>query len=73
MLNFDIFRNLCARIWEATPKSVIEKGSSHILRLFEDGNYVRSIVVNPAKMKNLLKNFPKTEIVTIGELQIVTK
>lgn len=50
--------------------NVVDVGSKPILQLFDDTKVIRSIVVNPSKVKDMLKAFPETEVVKLEELQL---
>ncbi|KAI1724126.1 hypothetical protein Ddc_05332 [Ditylenchus destructor] len=61
---------LCSQIWYAEMSNVVDVGSKPILQLFDDSQVIRSIVVNPSKVKDMLKAFPETEVVKLEELQL---
>jgi len=62
--------DLCSRIWHAKKEEVLAKGKPSLVSLFEDKSYVRSIAVNPSKLQEVLKAFPKTEVVKLEDMQV---
>uniref|UniRef100_A0A915ED26 Uncharacterized protein n=1 Tax=Ditylenchus dipsaci TaxID=166011 RepID=A0A915ED26_9BILA len=71
-LNQPITLKICSQIWHADMNDVLEKASTPLLSLFDEAKTVRSVVVNPSKVNDLMKTFPGTELVKLEDLQLHT-
>ncbi|CAL2036083.1 unnamed protein product [Caenorhabditis brenneri] len=60
---------LCRRIWNLTSDEMVKVGGPPMSRLFDDGQFVRSIAVHPSKLNEMKKAFPGATKIKIGDLQ----
>ncbi|KAL3080050.1 hypothetical protein niasHT_034608 [Heterodera trifolii] len=71
-INNDFTNNLCTQIWQAKAEDVLAKGGPQIRRLLEPEQSFCSIALNPLRKDELKENFPKTKLISLDELQVVT-
>uniref|UniRef100_A0A0K0F9K0 Presequence protease, mitochondrial (inferred by orthology to a human protein) n=1 Tax=Strongyloides venezuelensis TaxID=75913 RepID=A0A0K0F9K0_STRVS len=64
----DYKRKLCAKIWEMKSDECFRKASPHIRNLFDDSKINRAIIVNPSKVKEVVKAYPQTQILKVDNL-----
>lgn len=63
-------RDLCSQIWHAETTDVLKVARPALLQLFDDQKIIRSIAVNPSRLKELKSSFPTIEEVSLGKIQL---
>lgn len=65
-----MFRDLCAKIWNAKQENVLAKGAPYIAKIFDEQSCIRSVATNPSKLAEIRKCFPDINVLKIEALQI---
>uniref|UniRef100_A0A914HDR4 Peptidase M16 C-terminal domain-containing protein n=1 Tax=Globodera rostochiensis TaxID=31243 RepID=A0A914HDR4_GLORO len=66
----DFTLKLCEQIWHAKAADVLTIGSPALRRLFDPSKSVRSIALNPSRLKELREHFPETNMVRLEDFQV---
>uniref|UniRef100_A0A183C615 Glycine--tRNA ligase n=1 Tax=Globodera pallida TaxID=36090 RepID=A0A183C615_GLOPA len=66
----DFTLKLCEQIWHAKAADVLTIGGPALRRLFDPLKSVRSIALNPSRLKELREHFPETNMVKLEDFQV---